>query len=312
MVTGSTAIKPKRSLFRRARVGVVCYSMRRAAVTIALLVTSSVIGVGETAPTDVTGMLSRIADSVIAYYARAQSIICDESVSLQSLSSDLMSDMTPMRRLLYELRVSWEPSLDGSVPEANAVRTLVRVNNRAPREKDHDACMDPRSISPEPLAMFLPQNQNDYIFTAAGYGKVNGQPALMIDYRSRTVGKVSSTRKDDCFSIELPGRTKGRVWIDEETAEILRLDESLTGMVDVTVPPDPKKRGTLPERVTVERLDSTIVYKRVAFTDPDEEVMLPVSKDLVTVVRNAGTPRLRTSATFKNYRRFMTGVRIVQ
>jgi len=123
---------------------------------------------------------------------------------------------------------------------------------------------------------------------------------------------VTSTRKDECFSIQLPGRTRGRVWVDEETADVLRLDESLTGMVDVTVPPDPKKRGTLPERVTVERLDSSIVYNRVTFTDPDEAVMLPVSKELLTVVRNSGTPRLRTTVSFKNYRRFITGIRIVQ
>ncbi len=287
--------------------------MRRPAVWAVLLATWSLtVSAQKTPPIDVAGVLSRLADSVAAYYARAQSIICDESVSLQSLSNDLMSDLSPMRRLLYELRVSWEPSDDGRVPEANAVRTLVRVNNRAPREKDKDACMDPKSISPEPLAMFLPENQSDFIFTGAGYGKVNGRSALIVDYRSRTEGKVTSTRKDECFSIQLPGRTRGRVWVDEETADVLRLDESLTGMVDVTVPPDPKKRGTLPERVTVERLDSSIVYNRVTFTDPDEAVMLPVSKELLTVVRNSGTPRLRTTVNFKNYRRFITGIRIVQ
>jgi hypothetical protein len=287
--------------------------MRRLAVWLLLLAAWSMTGSAQKAPPiDVTGVLSRLADSVLSYYARAQSIICDETVSMQSLSNDLMSDLSPMRRLLYELRVSWEPSSDGTLPEANAVRTLVRVNNRAPREKDHDACMDPKSISPEPLAMFLPENQAEYIFTGAGYGKVNGRSALMVDYRSRTEGKASSTRKDDCFSIQLPGRSRGRVWVDEETADVLRLDESLTGMVDVTVPPDPKKRGTLPERVTVERLDSSIVYNRVMFSDPDEAITLPVSKELLTVVRNAGTPRLRTSVSFRNYRRFMTGIRIVQ
>jgi hypothetical protein len=64
--------------------------------------------------------------------------------------------------------------------------------------------------------------------------------------------------------------------------------------------------------VTVERLDSSIVYNRVAFTDPDETVMLPVSKELLTVIRNAGTPRLRTSVSFRNYRRFITAGRIVE
>jgi hypothetical protein len=288
--------------------------MRRLALLAGIVaaVTTPDVMLAQKAPAfDVSTVMQRLADSVLAYYARAQSIICDESVTLQALGYDLLSDSTPSRRLLFELRVSWEPPPDGGTPEASVLRTLVRVNNRAPRERDRDACMDPKAISPEPLAMFLPENQRDYTFTAAGRGKVDGQPALMIDYRSREAGKVSATRKDDCFSIELPGRTRGRVWVDEETADVLRFDERLTGMVDVTVPPDPKRRS-MPERVVVERLDSTIVYKRVDFSDPDESVMLPSSKQTVTVVRNSGTPRLRTTQTFRNYRRFITGGRIVQ
>ena len=68
------------------------------------------------------------------------------------------------------------------------------------------------------------------------------------------------------------------MWVDEETADVLRLDESLTGMVDVTVPPDPKKRGTLPELVTVERLDSSIVYNRVAFPTRTRRSCYPCRK----------------------------------
>ena len=262
-------------------------------------------------PVDVAPLLSRLADAVVSYYGRAQSILCDETVSLQPVGSDLMGDLSFARRLLYELRVSWEPPPSGGQPEANVLRTLMRVNNRPPREKDKDACMDPRAVSSDALAMFLPENQRDYVFTSAGSGKANGRAALMIDYKSREVGPVTATRKDDCFSISLPGRTRGRVWVDPITAEVLRLDERLSGMVDVTLPPDPKRRE-MSDLMIVERLDSTITYKRVAFADPDESLVLPASKESVTVIRNAGTPRLRTSQTFRNYRRFMTGIRIVE
>ena len=207
----------------------VCHAPRRDGLALLLGSGSLIASARKAPPFDVSGLLSRLADSVMAYYARAQSIICDETVSLQSLGSDLISDASPSRRLLFELRVSWEPQSDGGVPQANVLRTLLRVNNRAPREKDRDACMDPKSVSPEPLAMFLPANQADYTFTAAGRGKVSGRAALMVDYRSRQAGPVTATRKDDCFSIGLPGRTRGRVWIDEETADVLRLDERSHG-----------------------------------------------------------------------------------
>jgi hypothetical protein len=286
--------------------------MRRLSLVAALLLGTGSVAVAQKAPPlDMPAMLSRLADSVAAYYARAQSVICEEVVLLQSLDYDLLSDDTPARRLLYELRVSWEPPPDGGVPEATVQRTLLRVNSRKPREKDRDACMDPKSVSPEPLAMFLPVNQPDYTFAVARQGKVDGREALMIDYRSREEGPVTATRRDDCFSIQLPGRTKGRVWVDQETAEVLRLDERLTGMVDVTVPPDPRHRSG-PDRVVVERLDSSIVYSRVDFTDPDESIMLPASKVTLTVIRNSGSPRMRTTQRFRNYRRFITGGRIVQ
>ena len=284
--------------------------MRRA-LLILLLSPVAVLGAAERAPVDVAGLLSKVGEVVSAYYARAQSIICDETVRLQSLRSDLMADDSPARRLLFELRVAWEPADDGGVPEAQVLRTLVSVNNRRPRENDRDGCMDPRAISPEPLAVFLPSNQHDYIFTPSGRGKVNGRPAAILEYKSRERGPITASRKDDCFSIELPGRTRGRVWVDEETFEVLRLDERLTGMFDVTVPADPKRRDG-PSIMVVERLDTSIVYRRVAFTDPDESVILPASQETVTVVRNSGTPRLRTSQTFRNYRRFITGGRIVQ
>jgi hypothetical protein len=40
--------------------------------------------------------------------------------------------------------------------------------------------------------------------------------------------------------------------------------------------------------------------------------VLPSSIDTLTVVKNSGSPRTRISQTFTNYRRFVTGSRIVQ
>jgi hypothetical protein len=40
--------------------------------------------------------------------------------------------------------------------------------------------------------------------------------------------------------------------------------------------------------------------------------MLPASIESMTVIRNAGVPRLRMTQTFSNYRRFVTAGRIVK
>jgi len=259
---------------------------------------------------DLLALMARLGASVERYFHRAQSIICLETVRLQSLGFDLATDGSSPRQLAYELRVAWEPR-PGDQPEATVTRQLLKVNGRAPRAKDEPGCMDPRPVSPEPLSMFLPVQQRDYIFTVAGHGRVHGRPAVMIDYRSREEGPVTVDWRKECFSIDLPGRSRGRVWVDTETDEVLRLDEHLTRMFDVSLPPE-HQTPSGPTSVTVERLDSSILYRPVTFREPDETVMLPHSIDTLTIVRRSGVPRLRTNQTFSNYRRFVTAGRVVQ
>jgi hypothetical protein len=261
------------------------------------------------APADV--ILARVAEAVKRYYARAQSLICLETVRLQSLGMDLLNDTSQSRRLDFELRLAWDPAHDGDVPDASVLRQLLKVNGRAPRPKDEPGCLDPKAVSPEPLSMFLPKGQAEYIFTVAGTGKIDNHQAWMLDYKGREPGPVTVTGNKDCFSIELPGRSRGRAWIDVETGDVLRLDEHLSGMIDVTLPKEQRHPGS-PAYVVVERLDSSIRYRPVTFEDPDEVLMLPASITTLTVVRNSGVPRLRTEQVFSKYKRFLTGARILQ
>lgn len=259
---------------------------------------------------DLAALLARIGERVEAYYARAQSLVCRETVRLQTLRPDLITDGSPARQLVYDLRVAWEPGTDG---EANAsiLRDIVTVNGRKPRPKDEPGCLDPMPVTPEPLAMLLPRKQSGYRFTWAGLSKVDGRAAAMIDYRSLETGDITVRRNDDCIHIELPGRNRGRIWIDQETGDVLRLDERLTGMFDVSVPPD-RSRRIERDLWTIERAETSIRYKRVAFENPEETLVLPSSIDGITIIRNAGQPRIRTSQRFSDYRRFVTEGRIVQ
>ena len=51
------------------------------------------------------------AQRVEQYYARARSIVCEEVVRLEPLGSDLLSDGSHVRRLVYELRVAWDAAI---------------------------------------------------------------------------------------------------------------------------------------------------------------------------------------------------------
>ena len=279
----------------------------RVALTFVVLGSASAVAFAGQSVTPAT-MIDRIGAYVEQYYARAQSILAIESVTLQPLTRDLGPEGFA-RRLVYELRVEWDPDADG--PDPNVVRTLVSVNGRPPKAGDEPRCTDPRGISPEPLAPLLPGRRVNYIFTPVGQSKVQGRAAMMLDYRSVRPEPPKVEWRDECASIDLPGRTRGRIWADAESAEILRFDEHLVGLVDIPVPVPQQRRGA-PPYMTIERADMSIEYRRVAFVDPDETLMLPARIDNLVIVRNSGSPRLRITQMFSGYRRFVTGSRIVR
>lgn len=262
-------------------------------------------------PVDVHATVARVAEYVQHYFARAQSIICDETVRVQSLGYDLLGDQSPGRTLRSELRVSWEPDENGGLGTPQILRTLISVNGRRPRERDRDKCFDPQATSPEVLGIFLPENQQQLTFKSAGRGKSNGRAALMIDVIDHEDGPVKVETNENCVRFGKPGGSWWRAWVDAETYAILRLDEHLSHPFDATIPAD-RKMGTPRIDAIIERVDTSITYRPVTFADPDETVLLPASKDTVQVIRNSPSPRVRTTYTYRNYRRFMTSGRIVQ
>ena len=45
--------------------------------------------------------------------------------------------------------------------------------------------------------------------------------------------------------------------------------------------------------------------------DPDELLLLPARVESVTFIRNSAVPRVRVTRTFTDYRRFLTGGRVL-
>ena len=263
------------------------------------------------APFDTT-RLDGISAYVESYYGRAQSLMVDETVAIQPLGLDLLPDGLA-RRLSYELRVEWNP--EGDEPRASFVRQLMKIGTRAAKPGSEPECLDPKGISPEPLAFLLPGRRGKFAFSEAGVARLGGRAVTMVDYRPLREEPSSITAKDgkkDCIEIDMPGRTAGRVWVDPQTFAVLRIDEWLVGMTDVRVPRDLITTGRWNSHVSVDRADSTIRYQPVRFTDPEETLLLPNLVDTVSVIRANGIQRLRVSQSYRNYRRFVTGGRLVE
>jgi hypothetical protein len=277
------------------------------------LASLALAGRQEEGPTALPSLLARVGARLEEYYGRARSILCTETVRLQPLSFD-WSPRDRMRRLVYDLRVQWDPSGDGdAASEATILRQLVSVNGRPPQAHPDpdDTCLDPRSVSPEPLEFLLPPHQREYRFAWAGTDQLDGRAVAKIDYRATTTKPASVVWHDNCVSIDVPAQDGGRVWVDPQTGDVLRLDQRMIGRFDFPVPASQRVPGG-PGWMEIERADSSIRYKPVMFHDPDEQLLLPASIDSLQVIRNGGVPRLRTTQTFSNYRRFMTAGHLVK
>jgi hypothetical protein len=249
-----------------------------------------------------------------------QHIVCAEKAIVQPVTSSLSFSPGAFARVTEsELRIESEPGEDGNAGEATVVRTLLKVNGRAARDKDKtDAagCTDPNPLSPEPLAFLLAKNQSDYKFSFAGYGKGKDRNALIFEYATPSGKGDGSLVEDpnghpDCWSWSLPAGVKGRVWIDATTYDVLRVEEHLSGPGTLRVTLEQQRKHSLPDWITIDRYDKTIRLKMAEFKDPDEMMLVPESIESLILVRN-GLQSIRKEQRFSDYRRFLTAGRIVK
>ncbi len=271
---------------------------------------------GAQAQASVEELLTRVGERVAEFYKRATNVICIETSTVQPVDSG-NSPRGFARTVESELRVETE---GGPAPgEAAIVRKVRKVNGRAPRErdkKDRAGCTDPSPLSPEPLAFLLPAQRSAYEFRTAGPARERNRTALMIDFasvnhRSKPELIEDPGGHDDCFDWSGHIAAKGRIWVDAGTHDVLRVDRSLRGPVDVKVPVLIQRRHHLDNWVVIARDDVTIRYKTIAFSDPEETLLLPESIHSLTVVRG-GLESTRRTQTFSDYKRFVTGGKVLE
>lgn len=267
-------------------------------------------------PLDLQTVLGRVGSRIEEFYKRAQNVMCLEKVTAQPIGTD-MSLQGFARILEYELRVEVASATEAETAEANFVRELLKVNGRAPKPKDLDdrnTCLDPNPLTPEPLSFLLAKNRGDYVFTLAGAGKGKDKNSVMVDFRPITEEKAEFIEdqkgREDCFQISLPAERRGRVYIDATTYDVQRIEQRLASRVDVRVPWRRQRRSALPDRIVVDRFDLITRYKPVVFDNPQETLLLPASIEQLAILHGAQSNR--KTQVFTNYKRFLTGGRIVK
>ena len=287
-----------------------------ARATAVALAAAAVLRLSAAPPADPAGLLRAVGARVADYYQRAQHVMCTEIATVQPIDRD-WSPQGLGRTVESDLRVEADGAVGDRLPEPRVVRGIRRINGRSPRPSDstsRNGCTDPNPLSPEPLAFLLPQHREDYRFTSVRDGRERGRAALVMDFvstdrTSRPELIQDEHGHDDCFDWTGPVALRGRVWVDAETFDVLRVDRSLAGPTDVRVSSGLQRRFNFAPFVTLDRDDVSMRFRPVTFTDPDEVLVLPESIDATTVVRN-GLQSTRRTDTFRDYRRFYTAARI--
>jgi hypothetical protein len=289
-----------------------------AIVVASLAVCASSLSAALQAPPDIEVLMTRVSERVAEYYRRAQGVVCVEQSTVQPIQSNWTPDGFS-RTVESELRVESEASGGDTRPDARVIRDIRRINGRAPRErdkKDRSGCTDPSPLSPEPLAFLLPEHRHEYRFAPPRNGRERDRAALIVDFmstnRTSRPELIEDERgHDDCFDWSGPLATRGRVWVDANTHEVLRVDRRLDGPVEVRVPWRLQRRYHFAPWVVIDRDDQSLRFKAIAFRDPEEVMLLPESIESLTLVRG-GLQSTRRTETFSGYRRFLTEGRVVK
>ena len=292
------------------------HSRARLGVIASAAVCACCVSAAPQAPSDIEALIAHVGERVAEYYRRIQRLICVEKSVVQPIQTNGSPDGFA-RTVESDLRVEFEAADGDTLLDATLIRDTRRINGRAPRErdkKDRSGCTDPNPLSPEPLAFLLLPHRGEYRFTSLRSGKERDRAALVVDFmstnRKSKAELVQDERgHDDCFDWKGPIATSGRMWVDEQTHEVLRVDRRLAGPVDIRVSSGLQRQYHLPAWVVLERDDQTLRYKPIAFTYPDEVLLLPESIESLTVVRS-GLQSTRRSETFSSYRRFLTSGRL--
>jgi hypothetical protein len=273
-----------------------------------------------TAQVSVDALLERVSRYVETYFTRAQSLMVEETVTVQETRGDLTPEGFA-RSLVYDLRFEWQLDDDREKPRVNVVRELLHANRRPVKPGDEPKCLDPAPVTPEPLEFLLPGRHGDFVFSGGRRTLLDGEEAILIEYMPRpsVTAKPTATLDPkgtgdkDCMSMDVPRRFRGRIWVDPISAAVRRIDESLLGPTDIPLP----REAQIGSRfggglyITLRRNDSSVRYSPVTFADPEETLMLPTTIENMWVAVAGGVRGVRMTQQYRNYRRFLTDSRIV-
>jgi hypothetical protein len=260
-------------------------------------------------------ILSRVGDSVERYQRGMFSLRFTETVRREELREDL----TPKRSKEYVYdSVMVRENLSKAEGDylAHTSSTLKSVDGRAAKGagEGRSAGEEFNPNHMDFLNFLLPKFQSLYRFSFEGEETLRGR-------RTFRVGALR--RGQDEPHVEWEGRSfiafgpmKTTFWVDAETFDVLQLESHLVSEFEFESPrafsAGPLGHFGPSRKLRYKREDYLIRFRAVTFRSPDQTLLLPEYAEWLKVIEGASRPRLRATATFTNYQRFVSDVRVIE
>lgn len=265
-------------------------------------------------------VLKRVGESVERYQGGLFSIAFTETMREEKLKRDLSTPDGRAREYVFDNIALRQKIAEGEDEIfAKTIRRTKTVNGKPAKEaKPHVEKRKCGNAGPgdsyaDPLTFLLPKMQPRYEFTDEGEETLEGRKTHVVGFVPRGQGGPKVVQKDDCFWATLP--FKGRIWVDAESGDVLRLEWRLIESYEYESP-RAMKIGALrfgpKRRFNYERFESVTRFRRVEFKDPAQTLLLPAAFESLRVIEGASLPRVRVTRTFTDYRRFVSDVKVIE
>jgi hypothetical protein len=289
-----------------------------------IVISAMVLGQSRAKEPDINTVLQRVGERVKTHYLDLQRLAWIDTVRQQSLKED----RTPQgnaRSLVYEMTIR----LDQAIPRPNIppplppfftkeLGELISIDGASIQKGDRPELTDskPGDIGLLWILLWAPKREDhNYRFTYAGQADLEGRKTLLVDIAYPPKGfpvgpmetmMVGDTNRvphvvwqGDSFTAWV--QQTGRIWIDPDTYDVLRL-EARTKPFEFESPK---------ERVKLKfEFELTARFKSMTFDNPKQTFRVPESIETVRTIKGRQPPVLRTLHTFSDYKRFSADVKV--
>ena len=256
--------------------------------------------------------LARVLDRVGAGVARYQAGLFSIAFTETLRREELREDMTPKRskEFVFDTVVVREGLSDEEEDfYPRPVRRLKSVDGKPAKQRDPGPEADYAVSS---LAFLLPQHRALFQFSLDGEGEEAGRRLHRIRMLRPGEGEphVEWQRRLIGMRFRVVAPLVYLIWVDAETFDVVRVESHLAAPFEFD---GPRAFGFGPSRhFRYAAQDYSVRFRRQQFKEPEQALLVPDSAEWLTVIEGASRPRTRATLRFSDYRRFRSGVKVIE